>query len=93
MALGQPSNDRDHLLRRLALAEHGFRHAVAKGTVHVDSREAQIFDGQVPEPTEGLLRGHLTGGHGLEQRSYFFAIHLSSSFALPLRNPWRSTVT
>ena len=61
--------------------------------MHVDAREPEILDWKLPEPTECVLRRHITRRHRLEQRSYFFAIHLSISFALPLRKPCRSTVT
>ncbi len=93
MAVGKPPDDGDHLLGGLALTEDRFGHAVAKRPMHVHAREAQVLDGKVPEAAERLLGRHGAGGHGLQQRLYFLAIHRRASLALPLLNPWRSSVT
>jgi len=70
----------------LRLGERGFqRHHRFGALAGID-----IFPLQ---PGQGLLRGHGTVRHRLEQRPYFFPIHLSASFALPLRKPCRSSVT
>ena len=90
---GQRGEDRHHLRRGLALAEHGFGRAVAERAVKIHPREAQILHRQVPQPRQRAARGERAARDLLEQRSYFFAIHRRASLALPLRKPWRSTVT
>ena len=93
VACGEPARDGHHLSGRLALAEHRLGDAVAKGAMQIDAGEAEVVDGQVAEPRHRLLWPKSPGGDGLEELLYFFAIHLSASLALPLRNPCRSSVT
>ena len=91
--LREPSHDRHHLLRRLALAEDGLGHAVAERAVQIHAGEAQVLDGQRAEPGQRLIGRHRAGRDRLQQRPYFFPIHFSTSLALPLRKPCRSSVT
>src|SRR6266498_5468000 len=93
MSLGQLADDSDDLSRSLALAEHCLGDAVTEGAMEIHAREAQVVDRHVAQPCQRQLRRERARGHGLEELLYLFAIHLSASFALPLRNPWRSRVT
>ena len=93
MVFGEAPHDGHDLVGSLALTEHGFRHAVAERAVQVHSREAQIFDGQRAQAEKRLLRRHGAVRDSLEEGSYFFPVHFRISLALPLRKPWRSTVT
>ena len=67
--------------------------AVAQGAVEVHAREAEVLHGQVAQPGERALGRERAPGDLFEERSYLFAIHRSASLALPLRKPWRSSVT
>jgi hypothetical protein len=89
----QAPGDGDDLPRGLALTQDGFRHTVAERAVEIDPREAEVLNRQRPEAPERLIWRDGPSGDRLEQLPYFFPIHLRASFALPLRNPWRSTVT
>ena len=61
--------------------------------MEIHAREAEVIDGQVAQPGHRLLRRESARGDGLEKLPYFFTIHLSASFALPLLKPCRSSVT
>ncbi len=89
----EPSHDRHHLLRSLALAEDGLGYPVAERAVQIHAGEAQVLHGKRAEPGQGLLGRHRAGRDRLQERPYFFPIHFSTSLALPLRKPWRSSVT
>ncbi len=93
VGLGQRGEDGDDLGGGLALAEHGLRRAMAEGAMEVHPREAEILHRQVAQPGEGALGRERAPRNLFEERSYFFAIHRRASLALPLRKPWRSTVT
>ena len=56
VGLGQPGEDRDDLLRRLAGAVHRLGRARAKGAMRVHAGVAQILERKPPEPREGVLR-------------------------------------
>jgi hypothetical protein len=91
--LGEATRDGDHLLRAFARAEDGLGHAMTERAMQIHAREAQILDGKIAEPAERRLGRHRPARHRFQQRSYFFPVHFSISLALPLRKPWRSTVT
>ena len=61
--------------------------------MQIHAGEAQVLDGKRAEPGQGLLGRHRAGRDRLQERPYFLPIHFSTSLALPLRKPWRSSVT
>ena len=60
--------DGRHLLRRLALGEDHFRHAVAQGAMVIHLGESQVFERHVPHAPHGRIDIDRAGAHLLEQR-------------------------
>ena len=91
--LGETAHDGHDLVGRLARTEDRLRHPVPEPPVQIDAGEPEVLHRQVAQPRERPLRRDGAAGDLFQQRPYFFPIHRSASFALPLRKPWRSSVT
>ncbi len=61
--------------------------------MEVHPGEAEVVHGQIAEACQRLVRLDRSSRDRFEELSYFFLIHASASLALPLLNPWRSSVT
>ena len=79
-AFRQPGGYSDHLLRRLALAQHHLRQVVAEGAVVVQLGEAQVFVGEETQVLQRLLDRGRAAGYRLQELPKPLCIDGSPSF-------------
>jgi hypothetical protein len=77
----QALEDRDHLRRRFAGAEDGFRGAAPERAVMIDLGESQIFERQVAKPGDRGFDVDAPGAEILEEGAEGFSIHRSLSIS------------
>ena len=63
----QPRKDRRHLFRGLTFGQHHLGEAGAQRTVVVYLGEIQVFEWQVPQAGDGIVRRELPPAHVLEE--------------------------
>ncbi len=73
--LGQTPDDRHHLLRGLARAEHGLRGAATQRPVVIDLREPQVFVRQPTQSSHGRVHVEPARAHVVEDSADGVPIH------------------
>ena len=73
--LGQAGEYAQNLRGRLSFSENDLRHAVAQRAMVVHLGEAEVFERQVTQPIDGVVRRQFALAHLLEEFANGFGVH------------------